>query len=117
MSLPPKEKGCVMDKKEKLILEIMRQCAEDGEPVSREDAEEMAEMELKDKSHRRYELSQPRKQTTREKKIDMEKVEIIKKIYNFLLTNGAEDAIIINEQREIGFGDYSITLTKHRKKK
>ena len=31
-----------MDKKEKLILEIMKEAEADGEPVSREEAEEMA---------------------------------------------------------------------------
>ena len=49
-------------------------------------------------------------------KKDEEKIKIIQKIFNFLLTNGFDNATIINEQREITFGDYSLTLTKHRKK-
>lgn len=104
--------------KEKLIEQIMRECAEDGEPVTREEAEEMAEMELKAKGNRRYEQSEKeRKPTARERKLDTEKVEIIKKICDFLLTNGEETATIVNEQREIQFREFSITLTKHRKGK
>ena len=104
--------------KEKLVEQIMRECAEDGEPVTREEAEEMAEMELKAKGNRHYEQSaKERKSTTRERKLDMEKVEIIKKICDFLLTSGEESATIVNEQREIQFREFSITLTKHRKGK
>ena len=43
-----------MDKKEKLILEIMKEAEADGEPVSREEAEEMANMELKAKGIKDY---------------------------------------------------------------
>lgn len=108
-----------MDKKfEKLVLDIMKEAEADGEPVTRQEAEEMAEMELKSKQNRRYEQSDaPREKKTRVIKKDPEKVEIIEKIFNFLLTNGFNSATIVNEQREITFGDYSLTLTKHRKKK
>ena len=104
--------------KEKLIEQIMRECAEDGEPVTRKEAEEMAEMEIKAKGNRHYEQSaKERKPAARERKLDMEKVEIIKKICDFLLTSGEESATIVNEQREIQFREFSITLTKHRKGK
>ena len=106
-----------MNKKEKLILEIMKEAEADGEPVSREEAEEMADMELKAKGIKNYVQSTVEKpKTKRTVKKDEEKIKIIQKIFNFLLTNGFDDAIIINEQREITFGDYSLTLTKHRKK-
>lgn len=110
-----------MDEKkfEKLVAEIMKEAAEDGEPVTKEEAEEMARMEIGAKEIRRYEKSvdAPKERKKREVKKDAEKIEIIKKIFNFLLTNGFKDATIKNEQREITFGDYSITLTKHRTKK
>jgi tRNA nucleotidyltransferase/poly(A) polymerase len=107
-----------MDRKEKLVLEIMQEAEKDGEPVTRAEAEEMAEMELKANASRHYEQSaKPRKQSTREVKKDAEKVEIIKKIYDFLLTSGEESATIVNEQKEIKFREFSITLTKHRPKK
>ena len=79
----------------------------DGEPITRKEAEEVAEMEIKANASRHYEQStKERKPATREKKLDEEKVEIIKKIYEYLLTNGEESAIIVNEQREIQFRDF-----------
>ena len=104
--------------KEKLILEIMADAEKDGEPVTREEAEEMAEMEIKANASRRYEKAETaRKPAKREVKKDPEKVEIIKKICDFLLTNGEESATIVNEQKVIQFREFSITLTKHRKGK
>lgn len=104
--------------KEKLILEIMQDAEKDGEPVTREEAEEMAEMEMRAGAIKRYETSaKPKQATTRNIKKDAEKIEIIKKIYDFLLTSGEDSATIVNEQREIQFREFSITLTKHRKGK
>lgn len=103
----------------RLVADIMREAAEDGEPVTREEAEEMAKMELGAKEIKRYEIGQTPQKERKKREIpkDAEKVEIIKKIYNFLLTNGYNDATIVNEQREITFKDFSVTLTKHRTKK
>jgi hypothetical protein len=109
------------DKKfDALVKSIMAEAAEDGEPVTREEAEEMARMEMGAKEIRRYERSEevvksPKKRTVKK---DEEKIEIINKIYNFLLTNGFNNATIVNEQREIKFNNvFSLTLTKHRVKK
>ena len=103
---------------EKLIKNIMAEAEADGEPVTYDEAKEMAEMEIKAKGVKRYEQTAPTKtKAKREVKKDSEKIEIIKKINDFLLTNGFEDATIVNEQREITFKDFSITLTKHRKKR
>lgn len=114
--------------KEKLINQIMKECAEDGEPVTREEAEEMAEMEIKSKKDcRRYEReNKQNKATNRTQKIDTEKVEIIKSVAHQLdrfvwEDKTAENVAIANQQREITFtvgeNEYSLTLTKHRKKK
>ena len=103
---------------EKLVTKIMKECEADGEPVTKEEAEEMARMEMGTKEIKRYEKADTTKpKQKREIKKDEEKIKIIKKIFDFLLTNGFENAIIKNEQREITFGDYSLTLTKHRTKK
>ena len=40
--------------KEKIIAKIMQECEADGEPVTREEAEEMAEMEIKAKGLKNY---------------------------------------------------------------
>lgn len=106
-----------MDKREKLILEIIKEAEADGEPVTREEAEEMADMELKANANKEKTMSADKpKRKPRVIKKDEEKVEIIKKLADFLLTNGYNDATIVNEQREITFGDFSVTLIKHRKK-
>ena len=87
-----------MNKKEKLILEIIKEAEADGEPVSREEAEEMAEMELKAKGIKNYVQSTVEKpKTKRTVKKDEEKIKIIEKIFNFLLTNGFDDVTIVNE--------------------
>ena len=49
--------------KEKLIARIMKECEQDGEPVTREEAEEMAEMEIKAGGIKRYETLIPIKNT------------------------------------------------------
>lgn len=109
--------------KEKLINQIMKECADDGEPVTRAEAEEMAEMEMKSKKDcRRYEGdTKKRKTANRTVKIDEEKVEIIKILAKAISGGDINLVTIVNQQREITFSigenEYSVTLTKHRKKK
>jgi len=107
--------------KEYLINEIMKACEKDGEPVTREEAEEMAEMEIKSNSIKRYEKSnKPRKKTTRERKVDPVKQKFVTNCKILLEDMGAavteiktETEIIFTFQEEI----YSLKLIKHRKKK
>lgn len=117
-----------MNEKEKLIQSIMKECEADGEPVTREEAEEMAEMELNSKSQRRYEKSETAKpkRTRPPRKEDAEKRAIIESIAHQLTRCVYEDSepldiLIKNPEREITFvfnnNDYSITLTRHRQKK
>lgn len=109
--------------KEKLIKEIMAECAKDGEPVTREEAEEIAEMEIKQKAYcKRYEReSRQNKPAIRAPKIDTEKVEIINIIAIALVKANYGKVTTANKQKEITFtvngNEYSLTLTKHRKKK
>ena len=117
--------------KEKLVKRIMKECEADGEPVTRAEAEEMAEMEIKaSKDCRRYEhdATKERKPAKREPKIDADKVTIIDSVAHQLgrcvWLDGSKEISnieIINSQKEIIFNvgndEYSITLTKHRPKK
>lgn len=118
--------------KEKLIKQIMAECAKDGEPVTYEEAAEMAEMEMKAKKDcKRYEReTKENKSTNRTPKIDAEKVAIIESVAHQLTRfvvpdensiDGAKNIKIVNQQKEITFtvggNEYSLTLTKHRKKK
>lgn len=105
--------------KEKLIKSIMHQAELDGEPVTREEAEEMAEMEIKAGNISNYaQAEEPKSRKKREVKKDPIKVDFIKKLENLLLTNDVEDVKIVNEQKEIAFrigeDNYSLSLIKHR---
>lgn len=107
-----------MNNKEKLIKSIMADAEKDGEPVTREEAEEMAEMELKASKIKNYVESTPERKRERVVKKDETKIALIKDIENAITLLGLENLVILNDQREIGFnykGDnYSLTLTKHR---
>ena len=65
--------------KEKLILEIMKEAEADGEPLTREEAEEVAEMEIKAKGIKRYEKAETATSAkkTRERKVDEDKKAIL----------------------------------------
>lgn len=111
-----------MDKKEKLILSIMKSAEADGEPISREEAEEMAEMEINAKGISEYAQSSEKKpRKKREVKKDAVKIALIERLSDFIQRDIASYVEITNDQRTIEFvlngENYSITLTKHRKKK
>lgn len=106
--------------KERLIEQIMRECEKEGEPVTRAEAEEMAEMEIKAGGLKRYEKSdKPRKQSTRERKVDPTKKKILADCRVLLEGLGA-DVIGVKTETEITFifegEEYSLKLVKHRPK-
>lgn len=102
--------------KEKLILQIMRECEADGEPITREEAEEMAEMEIKAKGLKHYEQSEkPRKKPTRERKVDTDKLEILKRVKCLLEDYGYE--VELEKEVALHFGEYTLKLTRHRPQK
>ena len=109
-----------MDKKmEQLIATIMKEAEKDGEPVTREEAEEMAKMEIQaNKDLKRYEQSEkPRKKAEKVRKVDEEKKHILTNVSTLLSTIGA-DIVETKTETEIVFNyngnHYSIKLTKHR---
>lgn len=107
--------------KEKLIEKIMMECAADGEPVTREEAAEMAEMELKAGENRHYEQSEkPRKAVKKERKVDETKKRLLADCRVLLEGLGAQ-TLSVKTETEIAFlfdGDeYSLKLVKHRPKK
>lgn len=102
----------------KLAEEIMRESAKDGEPVTMEEALEMAEMEVKAKDLNHYVQSSIEKKNRqpRTKKVDEEKAKVIGIIAKALIDNGY-NATITNIDKTIDFNDCTITLTRHRKGK
>ena len=106
--------------KEKLVAQIMRECEKEGEPVTKEEAEEMAEMEINANGNRRYEqLAKPRKATTKVRKVDEEKLHFLNGFIEYLRSEGAIVELPKNEAElnfKFGENDYTIKLIKHRKK-
>lgn len=103
--------------KEKLIEQIMRECEADGEPITREEAEEMAEMEIKAKGIKNYTQAEVEKKSKkpRERKVDTEKKAILEEIAETLKSLGYEPTM--ENEVALHFGEYSLKLTKHRPKK
>jgi len=107
--------------KEKLIKAIILECEKDGEPVTREEAEEMAEMEIKAGNIRRYEKSdKPREKTKKARKVDESKQYLLDCIKN-LLTKMQVNILSTKTETELSFAYndelYTIKLIKHRQKK
>lgn len=104
---------------EKLIKSIMAEAEADGEPVTYDEAKEMAEMEIKAKGVKRYEQTAPTKKDRKpkERKIDEEKGYLLSCIRGLLGGEGAE-IIATKTETEVEFNyngnHYSVKLTKHR---
>ena len=107
---------------EQLAKEIFNECKADGDPVTMEEAIEMAKMEVGAKQIKRYEQSsvekKPRK--PRERKVDEEKGHLLGYVKNLL--EGIQAEIInVKTETEVEFryngNHYTFKLTKHRNKK
>lgn len=101
---------------EKLILEIMKDLE-----CSREEAEEVAKMEVKAKGLKRYEQSEkPRKKAEKTRKVDEVKKEIIDELIACISKNIGK-VVKVKTETEIDFvyadEDFTLKLTRHRKKK
>lgn len=110
-----------MTNKDKLIEKIMRECEQEGEPVTREEAEEMAEMEIKANGIKRYEQSdKPRKTAKKERKVDTTKKRLLMDCKVLLEGLGAE-VLNVKTETEVTFNfegeEYNLKLVKHRPKK
>jgi hypothetical protein len=103
--------------KEKLINQIMADAEKDGEPVTREEAEEMAEMEIKANGIKSYTQADKPKKVTKERKVDKEKKHILGCIKTLLEGLKAED-VQMKTETELSFlfgnNSYSLKLIKHR---
>jgi hypothetical protein len=110
-----------MDKFEKLVKEIMAEAEDDGEPVTRAEAEEMARMELgaKENCKQYVQSEKPKKKAERVRKVDTEKGQLLSDVKTLFEGLGAE-IIGTKTETEIEFlfngSHYTIKLTKHRQK-
>ena len=102
---------------DKLVDKIMKEFANDGVPVTREGAEEIARLEMKAKANdKRYEQSKPKNKTPRERKVDEVKKYLFEVVVS-ALEGEVENGSMKNEV-EYSFdykGErYTFKLTKHR---
>ena len=102
---------------DKLVDKIMKEFAKDGEHVTREEAEEIARLEIKAKANdKRYEQSKPKNKTPRERKVDKVKKHLFEVVVS-ALEGEVENGLMKNEV-EYSFdykGErYTFKLTKHR---
>lgn len=110
-----------MDKFEKLVNSIMKEAEQDGEPVTREEAEEMAKMEMNaNENCKRYEKADvPRKKAERTHKPDDDKRCLMGCLHNFIENyEGRTNVLNFKPETEIEFeyngNCYSLKLIKHR---
>ena len=109
----------------KLAKKIFEECKADGEPVTMEDALEMAKMEINAKEDRGYTTTEttktaPRK--PRERKVDDEKKKILSEVKVLIegiqLNNGETANAVMKTETELSFpyngNEYTLKLTKHR---
>ena len=105
-----------MKTRAQLIKEVIADFEKDGEPVTEEEAGKIADLEIKAKKSdvKHYECStEPLDKPTRERKIDVEKLEIVEEQQAALELCG----ITATREREVAlhFGDYELKLIRHKK--
>ena len=118
--VPDKEVDTIVDKLECSIAEACEMWLADHDKVTNDEQEKATKDAQKNGRH--YEHStRPRKKTERERKVDETKKFLLEIIENAL--NSDENVFIYDRKNEVDlnftyFGDdYTVKLTKHRKKK
>ena len=110
-----------MKEMEKLTAEIMKQMSDDGTPVTKEEAQQMAKMEIGAKQINRYTVGEKKKNSKPVvRKIDPNKAKLFDILVNSVETAGI---VVTNRKNEAEFSflfdnsSYSVKLIKHRPKK
>lgn len=103
---------------EELAKEIFDECEKDGEPITKEESLEMAQMEMKAKVEgKHYEQKTNRKKRTVERKIDELKGQILSALRPTIEEFG--EVTFQKTETEIDFLiddiPYTLKLTKHKK--
>lgn len=105
--------------KEKLIKQIMAECEKDGEPVTYEEASEMAEMEVKAGNIKTYVTDKKRVSAPKKVKISDEKQMLFNDLVSFLENNYTFEVEKPNKLLVIFIGDkkFKLDLIETRQKK
>lgn len=106
------------DEFNKLVKQIMTEAEEDGEPVSEEEAKEMAKMELGAKAIKNYTQATVKKERKpRERKVDETKKLILEAVKD-IIHDDFDSEVTMENETDIHFtyrsDKYSLKLTKHR---
>lgn len=107
---------------EELAEEIYKEALEDGEEVTKEEALEMARMEMGAKDIKNYTQAAPEKKERkpRERKVDEDKGFLLDEVKT-ALTEVVDSAIEVETETCLHFdfngNRYTLKLTKHRPKK
>ena len=110
-----------MNKREELAKEIMTEYEKDGEPVTFEEALEIADMEISSKENFKHceQSVKPRKKMEKERKVDNKKGALLEEIKLLLEVHGAEVTFQLTET-EVDFildeEVYTVKLTRHGEK-
>lgn len=106
------------DKFDKLVKQIMAEAEEDGEPVTEDEAKEMAKMELGAKAMTNYTQATVKKERKKaERKVDEDKVYLLEALQYAL---DDEDVVVgaVKPETEFSFeykgNAYTVKLVKHR---
>lgn len=105
---------------EELAKQIFNECEKENEPVTMEEALEMAKMEIGSKEIKNYVQAEVEKKpkAPRERKVDNEKAEILENVKRGLtLLLNSTTIKIENENKlhfEYGGNAYTLNLIKHR---
>lgn len=104
---------------EVLVAQIMKECEEDGEPVTREEALEMAKMEQGATEIKTYvQATTEKKKRNVVRKVDEEKKVLIEKMAETLGQFSDVTDISVKNEVEVSFKqgttEYTLKLTKHR---
>lgn len=108
---------------EKLAEKIYKECLKEGEPVTMEEALEMAEMEAKTKENRRYEGGERKNEEKKPRtvKISDEKKELFSEILTDLEDVFKNNVTILKENKliqvKIGEKTFKIDIIEERPKK
>ena len=119
-NIPDNEMDKIVDKLECSIAEACEMWLADHDKVVNEE-QEQAQKNATQNGKRHYEKSKTRKTATKERKVDETKKFLLEIIENALNSN--ENVFIYDKKNEVDlnftyFGDdYTVKLTKHRKKK
>ena len=109
---------------EKLAKQIFDECAKEGEPITMEEAQEMAQMEINAKDinlgARAIEPKAEKEKKHRIAQVSAEKMELFSLLWEGLFNYYGENAEIVKNNKEIsikvGEKCFKIDIVEHRKK-